>query len=214
MIFTKIDYLNLLPFHIFLKQHESTQQKAIIQHHKSVPSKINKLFKTKKSNGAFISSIHTQNQRCLNLGIVAKKSVKSVISCGDVYKKDKDSATSNALGDILDTKGEILIGDKALRRFIQNSSDCQDLALLWHDRYSLPFVFAKLCYNSHKNHYKKLQKNFLKRKYNIPQYILKQHSLKSKINTQDIMQYLNIITYKLEHKEHKSLKKFLKLAKK
>ena len=43
MIFGKIDYLNLLPFHVFLKRSRlSSQDKKIIEFKKGVPSKLNR----------------------------------------------------------------------------------------------------------------------------------------------------------------------------
>ena len=47
MIFAKIDFINLLPFHIFIKKNiQSTQLKSIIKNKKSYPSFINNKFKT------------------------------------------------------------------------------------------------------------------------------------------------------------------------
>ena len=76
MIFAKIDFINLLPFHIFLKKNiQSTQLKSIIQYKKSYPSLINKKFKKRKVHSAFISSIASRNEKNLDFGIVAKKDV-------------------------------------------------------------------------------------------------------------------------------------------
>ena len=58
MIFAKIDFINLLPFHIYIKKNiSSTQTKSIIEYKKSYPSLINKKFKKRKVDSAFISSI-------------------------------------------------------------------------------------------------------------------------------------------------------------
>ena len=49
MIFAKIDFINLLPFHIFIKKNiQSSQQKSIIEYKKSYPSYINIKFKKRK----------------------------------------------------------------------------------------------------------------------------------------------------------------------
>ncbi len=50
MIFAKIDFINLLPFHIYIKKNiPSSQMKSIIEYKKSYPSNINKKYKKKKS---------------------------------------------------------------------------------------------------------------------------------------------------------------------
>ncbi len=49
MIFAKIDFINLLPFYVFIKKNiKSSQVKQIIGYKKSYPSKINKKFKKEK----------------------------------------------------------------------------------------------------------------------------------------------------------------------
>jgi chorismate dehydratase len=73
MIFAKIDFINLLPFHIFIKKNiQSTQLKSIIEYKKSYPSFINNKFKKRKVDSAFISSIASRNEKFLDFGIVAK----------------------------------------------------------------------------------------------------------------------------------------------
>ena len=55
MIFAKIDFINLLPFHIYIKKNiRSTQIKSIINYKKSYPSAINKKYKARKVDSAFI----------------------------------------------------------------------------------------------------------------------------------------------------------------
>lgn len=50
MIFAKIDFINLLPFHVYIKKNiKSNQIKSIIQYKKSYPADINRKFKKKKS---------------------------------------------------------------------------------------------------------------------------------------------------------------------
>jgi chorismate dehydratase len=58
-----------------------------------------------------------------------------------------------------------------------------------------------------------LANKFIKTKVKIPQYILKQYSCKTNITTKQIKYYLTKISYQINHKEKKSLKLFLKLAK-
>ncbi|HHD74230.1 MAG TPA: menaquinone via futalosine step 1, partial [Nitratifractor sp.] len=62
MIFGSISYINLFPFSIFLKKAlQRTQEKQIIQYHQGVPSKINRLFKQRSIDAAFISSIESRH---------------------------------------------------------------------------------------------------------------------------------------------------------
>jgi len=55
LVFGKIEYLNLLPFHIFMKRFlRQSSAKLAMEYYKGVPSNINKKFKLKKVDGAFI----------------------------------------------------------------------------------------------------------------------------------------------------------------
>ena len=203
----QIDYINLLPFHIFLKKHQYYTTK------KSYPAKINKMFDKKIIEAAFISSIKSKQKNCLNAGIIANKKVLSVLICNGEQKDDIESNTSNILAKILNQKGEVLIGDKALKKYYQ-PNNCKDLASLWYQKYKLPFVFATFCVNKNKKRYQKLINKFLKEKIYIPNYILNKYSKKTGISKKHIKEYLELIQYNIGPKEKKSLKKFLKLAKK
>jgi len=206
MIFGKIDYLNLLPFHTFMKRYSNARYKN------GVPSYINNEFLSKRVDGAFISSVKAKKHNHLNLGIIAKKEVLSVLVIPhNSTKNDTASATSNKLAQILNIQGEVIIGDKALRYYIQNRPFI-DLADEWHKRYNLPFVFALLCYHKDKNVYKKIEKYFLKQNLKIPQYILKQASIKTNIEKKEILNYLNYISYTLDIKAKKGLKLFQRLS--
>ena len=155
-----IDYLNLLPFYQFLK-------KKGIKVKSSFPSEINRWFEEKKIDAAFISSIKAKNKKCFPVGIAAKKEVRSVLlSKGE--GEDFESATSNVLAKILQKKGKVVIGDKALKE-----KNCEDLAKLWYEEYKLPFVFALFCVNKDYKKYKKFINEFLKHKQKIPYSTLK-----------------------------------------
>ena len=212
-----IDYLNLLPFHIFMKQNiKSTQLKAIINYNKSIPTNINKQFKKRQINEAFISSVELLNHyQFYPVGIIATKEVQSVIVVQNgKYTYDKDSASSNQLAKILGITGQVLIGDKALKYSTTNNNYI-DLAQAWFDKYQLPFVFAVFAINRKTKQNKKLINKFRKYKnIKIPMYILNQYKKQLKISINDIKQYLNLITYQINHKEMKSLKLFLKLSQK
>lgn len=219
MIFGKIDFINLLPFHIYLKKHiQSSQIKLIIEHNKSYPSNINKKFLKGQVNSAFISSIASYQKKSLNLGIVAKNDVQSVLLiCGE-NKDDYQSQTSNALAKVLNLQGEVIIGDKALKFFHENKNAKEpkefiDLAKYWKNKYNLPFVFALLCFNKDGKKLQKIVKNFKKEKIKIPRYILKQYSKRSGISESNILEYLKRIDYEVSIKERKSLNIFFKLCK-
>ena len=148
----------------------------------------------------------------MDLGIIDKKEVRSVIVIPHAENViDTDSATSNILARILNIKGEVLIGDKALRYYLQNKPHV-DLAAEWNKRYNLPFVFALLCFHKDEKIYKKIQKNFLKQKIKIPQYMLKQASKRTNIAPKDILEYLEYISYHLDTKAKLGLKKFYRKA--
>ena len=216
MIFAKIDFINLLPFHIYIKKRiQSSQVKSIIQYKKSYPSYINKKFKTRKVDSAFISSIASRGEKRLDLGIIARKDVQSVIVVPGKNKDDYQSETSNALAKILKLEGEVLIGDKALKFFHENPDiEVIDLAKAWKDKYNLPFVFATLCYCRNRKILEKIIRNFNKKHIKIPQYILEQYSRRSGVSKKHIIEYLKRIDYDIGIQEKRALKKFLTLAKK
>ena len=214
MIFGKIQYLNLLPFHIFMKRYiNSSQQSMSMRHNGGVPSDVNDRFLSRRVDAAFISSIKAKKHNYINLGIIAKKEVLSVLVIPDTDdKQDAESATSNVLAKVLGIKGEVIIGDKALRYYLKNKPNI-DLAKRWNEKYNLPFVFALLCYHKDKKLYKNIEKNFLKQKVKIPHYILKQASKETAISEKDILNYLNYISYSLDIKAKKGFKLFQRLAK-
>lgn len=215
MIFAKIDFINLLPFHIYIKKNiHSNQLKAIIEYKKSYPSFINNKFKKRKVDSAFISSIASRNEKNLDFGIIAKNEVLSVLLIQGIEEDDFQSQTSNALAKVLGLKGKVLIGDKALRFFHDNQNlEKYDLAKEWKNKYNLPFVFAVLCFNKNKIRLEKLTKKFNKKHIKIPQYILEQYSKRSGVSKNNILEYLKKIDYTLGIKEKRALKLFLKLTK-
>jgi len=197
-----IDYLNLLPFYQFLK-------KKGIKVKKSYPKKINYLFEKKRVDAAFISSIKAKNKKCIDIGIVAKKKVKTVLVCKG-EGEDKESETSNVLAKVLKIEGKVIIGDKAFKE-----KNCIDLANEWYKKYNLPFVFAVFCANKNHKKYKKLAKEFLKKNQKVPYYIIKKYTTKNNISFKEAKEYLEkIIYYKIGWREKKALKKFWELAKK
>lgn len=217
MIFGKIDYLNLLPFHIYLKRSPlQSYTKKTIEFKKGVPSRLNKNLRARRVDAAVVSSIESYQKRYkkLNFGIVAKRDVKSVlVRKNSLPKSDPASASSNLLAKILDVKGEVIIGDRALKAYLSEGGErFYDLAGLWHERTNLPFVFGRFSCTKNFSRYKRLTKKFLNQKIKIPNYILATYAKSRGIGKEDIKWYLEFISYKIEPKEQKSLRIFFKEA--
>jgi len=69
MVFGKIEYLNLLPFHVFMKRFtKNTQQKMSMEYKKGVPSDVNQQFLKKRVDAAFISSIKAKQHHQVQHG--------------------------------------------------------------------------------------------------------------------------------------------------
>ncbi len=210
VLFGSINYLNLLPFQIFMKQKlKNTRAKQAMIWKRSTPSEMNSLFHKHKIDAAFISSVTTRKSSCMDLGIVADGEVLSVILIPGKKVDDRESATSNILARVLDLEGEVIIGDKALTLKRQDRKSL-DLAAEWKKSTKLPFVFARLCYNEKKRLISKLAKEFSKRKHKIPVYYLKKAAHNGNITEKELLDYLSRISYDLGWREKKSLYIFLK----
>lgn len=211
MIFGKIDFLNLLPFHVFMKRYAKTLKvQQSLNYHKGVPSTLNRSFAARRIDAAFISSITARNCHHFGVGIVAKREVLSVLSTPyNSHKNDTDSATSNLLAQVLDIEGEVLIGDKALRYYYSGRGHT-DLGKVWNERTGLPFVFALLCTHHHTNELKRLSHAFIRKPIKIPYYILMENAKKSDLTPVQITHYLQYISYKIGEKEKRGYKRFLK----
>ncbi|WP_367686417.1 MqnA/MqnD/SBP family protein [Helicobacter pylori] len=212
MRFGKIDYLNMLPFDVFIKSYPTPCCfKQFLRLKKTYPSKLNKSFLFRRIDAGFISSIagHSFALHSHSLGIAAYKEVLSVLVVDTKNAFDKESASSNALSQVLGLKGEVLIGNKALQFYYSNpKKDFIDLAALWYEKKRLPFVFGRLCYYQNKDFYKRLSLAFKHQKTKIPYYILKEAALKTNLKRQDILNYLQKIYYTLGKKEQSGLKAF------
>jgi len=203
-----------LPFHVFMKRYaRSSRQSHSLHYKRGVPSQINEAFRSRRVDAAFISSIASRRCRCLDLGILSHKEVKSVLLLPGKNKKDTESATSNVLAQVLGLEGEVIIGDKALKYYLDTpDSEAVDLAKLWYQRQKLPFVFARLCHHGHPKKYQILSKVFLRTPHKIPQYILETSSKKTQIDKKEILAYLKLIEYRLDPHALLSLKRFLRLS--
>jgi chorismate dehydratase len=211
MLFGSISYLNLLPFQLFLKRYlRSNAAKMSFRYKRAVPSQINRALKRKEVNAAFISSVESGRSRCTDLGIIAYKNVHSVFLIEGSHEKDPASATSNRLATVLELKGRVLIGDAALKYYLDGGQGI-DLAEAWYEKTGLPFVFARLCYNRHGQTIEKLAKTFTRSKVKIPQYILKKESKKRGITPKQLLWYLEHIHYEMDWKAKRGLKKFLSM---
>jgi len=213
LIFGKIDFLNLLPFHVFIKRYaRSTRFNQSLHYHKGVPSALNREFAMRRIDAAFISSITAKNCCHFGVGIVAQREVLSVLSLPNADKADEDSATSNLLSRILDIHGEVLIGDKALR-YYYGGGEHIDLGKIWHERTRLPFVFALLCTHNHTDELKRLSRAFVAKRVKIPYYMLMDASRRSTLSPAQITHYLKFISYKVGIKEERGYKAFVREAK-
>jgi chorismate dehydratase len=209
MLFGSISYLNLLPFQVFLKRHIPNNASKMFLHYKrAVPSTINKALKRKEVTAAFISSVASRKCKCTNLGIIAHKKVYSVLLLKGDNQLDPASATSNKLAHVLGLSGKVLIGDAALKHYLDGGEGI-DLAEAWYAKTGLPFVFARLCYNKDGKKIEKLAKIFSNSKVKIPQYILKREAKKREITPKQLSWYLKYIYYEIDWKAKKSLKKFM-----
>ena len=214
VLFGSISYLNLLPFQVFLKRRiTNNASKMFLNYKKSVPSTINKALKRREVHAAFISSIASRKCKCTDLGIIAHKKVYSVFLLEGENESDPASATSNQLAKVLNLQGKVLIGDAALKYYLDGGAGI-DLAEAWHKKTGLPFVFARLCYNKHGGTVEKLAKTFANSKVKIPQYILKREAKKRDITPKQLTWYLEHIYYEIDWKAKRSLKLFLKKSKK
>lgn len=217
MLFGKIDYLNLLPFHIFLKKYPlPSYVKKTIEFKKDVPSVLCKKLYKRQIDAAVISSVESRRvkYRKLNMGIVAKKDVKSVLVRKNTDKKlDPASMTSNMLSKVLGLDGEVIIGDNALKVYLKDGRDkFYDMGKIWNEKTNLPFVFAVFCLIGSDTTYKKLTKKFLKTKVKIPQYILEKYAISRDVKKDEILWYLKYISYSIGIKEKKALKIYLRKA--
>ena len=209
MLFGSISYLNLLPFQVFLKRYISNNApKMSFRYKRAVPSQINKALQRREVNAAFISSVTSAKCKCTDLGIIADQKVYSVLLLEGENEIDPASATSNQLARVLDLQGKVLIGDAALKHYL-NEGEGIDLAEAWYKETGLPFVFARLCYNKHGESIQKLARTFAKTKVKIPQYILKKEAKQRGITPKQLTWYLSHIHYKMDDKAKKSLKLFL-----
>jgi chorismate dehydratase len=214
MIFGKIEYLNLLPFHLFLKRYlrHSAEKKAWLKRG-SVPSEINRAFRARRIDAAVISSIKSRGCRCSDLGIVADGEVQSVLLLPGPARSDRESDTSNALARVLGLEGEVLIGDKALRFYLEHPGEGIDLAAAWKAREGLPFVFARLCaHPRHTRRIERLSRRFLSHPVKIPHRVLVEEAKKRKISVAHLQAYLEKIHYRLGWREKRALHRFFRLA--
>ncbi|WP_299550034.1 MqnA/MqnD/SBP family protein [uncultured Helicobacter sp.] len=215
MRFGKIDYLNLLPFEVFVRAYPKPSQfQLFYQKKKSYPARLNREFLFRRIDAGFISSITALRARkerfqAINVGIIARKRVVSVICLPKEQGEDYQSATSNALLKVLGLKGRVLIGDRALVEVLRQKQDCRDkgskIAFLdlgenWVQKEHLPFVFGRLCVRENREFYSKLMRAFLKKKIKIPYFMLKNAESKSGVEAKEILNYLQVLSYNMDKK--------------
>ena len=185
------------------------QMKQSFPYRRDVPSRINKAFQKRAVNAAFISSIASEKCRCTDLGIIADGPVYSVFIVPGKNEKDSESASSNVLAQVLQLRGKVLIGDKALQYFLSGGEGI-DLAEQWKKETGLPFVFARLCYNRYGDRIEKLALDFSRQHTKIPQTLLKKEARRRGISGRELQWYLAHIHYKMDYRAKKSLRLFLR----
>ncbi len=212
MLFGSIQYLNLLPFQLFLKRalpHNGA--KMAFRYKRAVPSQINASLRRGEVNAAFISSVHAARFACTDLGIIARGAVHSVLLLPEAEEEDPASETSNRLAKVLGLRGRVLIGDAALKHHLDGGAGI-DLSAQWHARTGLPFVFARLCYNRHGALIRKLARDFAHDHTRIPQYILKREAAKRGITPQQLVWYLEKIHYEMDWEVKRGLREFVRVS--
>ena len=214
MLFGSISYLNLLPFQLYLKRtipHNGA--KMAFRYKRDIPSQINRALRAGHINAAFVSSAVSKHFRCCDAGIVARGPVYSVLLLPGEKSDDPASASSNKLAEVLQLRGRVLIGDAALKHYL-DGGDAIDMAEVWEKKTGLPFVFARLCYNRHDAYIKRIAGRFLRKRIRIPQYILKKEAAKRGIRPKEAAWYLEHIHYDMDWKAKRGLKRFLRAARK
>jgi len=213
MRFGRIEYLNLLPFHVFMKRYlRSSQAQMMLRHGSDVPSAVNRAYRRREIDAAFISSIRARREHHLGLGIIADGAVQSVLVVpSDPPAKDRASETSNMLAAVLGLQGRVIIGDPALRAYL-GGIEAIDLATAWKERTGLPFVFALLCYQGSSVQMERLGRTFARKQQKIPQYLLKRAAQRTGVSPQEIVEYLTHIRYRLDHRAARSLERFWRMA--
>ncbi|HFS85206.1 MAG TPA: hypothetical protein ENK72_01145, partial [Epsilonproteobacteria bacterium] len=190
----------------------SNAAKMSFRYKRAVPSQINASLKRREVNAAFISSVESRKSKCTDLGIIADKKVYSVLLLEGTPQPDPASATSNTLAKVLDLQGKVLIGDAALKHYLRGGEGI-DMAEAWYAKTGLPFVFARLCYNRHDCHVKKLANRFAKSSVRIPQYLLKKEAAARGITPSQLLWYLDHIHYEMDWRAKRALKSFLHMSK-
>lgn len=221
MIFGLIDFINLLPLYThFKKSSLPSYTKKTIDYKKTYPSKLNQALKKRQIHAAIISSIESNRQKYknLNIGICANKKVLSVlVEKNSNFSLDFESATSNMLSRVLGLNGKVIIGDKALKSYLDNGKENYiDMCSKWYEKTKLPFCFARFSYIANHNKLNKTLKTFNKnsntknKRVKIPNYILDKYSKSRQISQKDIKIYLEHIYYTIDKKEQKALKLYTK----
>ncbi|MCI2235325.1 MULTISPECIES: MqnA/MqnD/SBP family protein [Helicobacter] len=216
MRFGKIDYLNLLPFEVFIRAYPTPSQFMLCyKKRKSYPARLNKEFLFGYIDAGFVSSITAlgkSNFFASKIGIVARKKVLSVICLKEEEGSDYQSATSNALLKVLGLKGRVLIGDRALIEVLKQQKEARedyiDMGEYWVSRQGLPFVFGRLCVRKDLTFFKKIIQAFKQKSIKIPYYILEEASLKTGVSKKQILEYLKVLSYEIDKKANFGMQRF------
>ncbi len=217
MIFGKIEYLNLLPFHLFMKRYlRASVEKKAWSMCGGVPAALNRRMRLGRVDAAVVSSIVSPAFRCVDLGIVADGAVWSVLLLPGPARRDNASDTSNALAEILRMEGRVVIGDRALRHYFRSDDQPVDLGACWKERTGLPFVYARLCARNTKEwrRIREIEKRFDPHVVKIPWRVLAKEAARIGIAPREAAAYLDRIDYTLGWREKRALKRFLSSVRK
>ncbi|NPA28934.1 MAG: hypothetical protein GXO33_01975 [Epsilonproteobacteria bacterium] len=216
MIFGKITYLNLLPFHAFMKRYlRHSGEKSAWVRRGGVPSRINRDFRLGRIDAAVISSIRSRRCRCADLGIVADGEVMSVLALPGRSRPDGASETSNALARVLGVEGEVVIGDRALALYFDKNRmhPVTDLAAVWKRRYGLPFVFARLCASPrYGRRIDRIARLFHAKRVRVPYVVRRKEAARHGLTVRELDLYLSKIYYRIGWREKRGLALFWKKA--
>jgi chorismate dehydratase len=215
MIFGKIAYLNLLPFHAFMKRYlRHNAEKGAWLSGGGVPAKVNRDFRRGRVDAAVISSIRSRGCDCTDLGIIADGEVMSVLALPGRSRPDGASETSNALARVLGVEGEVVIGDRALALYFQKPPEGTiDLAKEWKRRYGLPFVFARLCAAPrYRRRVTRMARLFHKAPVRVPYTQRRKEATRHGLSVAQLDLYLSKIYYRMGWREKRGLALFLKKA--
>lgn len=208
--FGEINYLNLLPFRLYLKRHRYRDRWVIKT---GTPAEVNRWFREGRIDGGVLSSVRAVEGVRYPVGIGAEGPVWSVLLSPTREGGDPASNTSNLLPVALNLKGQVVIGDRALSLYLKNREEWVDLGEEWFRQVQLPFLFAQLTSRRPSRELERVATGFLRQGrgiYRIPQYLLRWEGARRGLSPRQVEEYLRLIRYQVGWREELGFKKFLR----